>query len=88
MQGGALLLTGELSAVLSADLFVPETPLWALQLRFLEEDGAAFSNADRDEVINDVMNEILGLGPLEPLMKDPSISDIITRFTIGRFFAR
>lgn len=42
-----LLLTGELSAVRSADLFVPETPLWALQLRFLEEDGAAVKKGDR-----------------------------------------
>ncbi len=42
-----LLLTGELSAVRSADLFVPETPLWALQLRFLEEDGAAVRKGDR-----------------------------------------
>ncbi len=44
---GRLLLTGELSAVRSADLFVPETPLWALQLRFLEEDGAAVKRGDR-----------------------------------------
>ncbi len=42
-----LLLTGELAAVRSADLFVPETPLWALQLRFLEEDGAAVKAGDR-----------------------------------------
>ena len=42
-----LLLTGELSAVRSADLFVPETPLWALQLRFLAEDGTAVREGDR-----------------------------------------
>lgn len=42
-----LLLTGEVSAVRSADLFVPETPLWALQLRFLAEDGAAVKKGDR-----------------------------------------
>ncbi len=42
-----ILLTGELSAVRSADLFVPETPLWALQLRFLEDDGAAVRKGDR-----------------------------------------
>ena len=38
--GGRLLLTGEIAAAASADLFVPETPLWALQLRTLAEDGA------------------------------------------------
>ncbi len=42
-----LLLTGELAAVRSADLFVPETPLWELQLRFLEEDGAVVKAGDR-----------------------------------------
>lgn len=42
-----LLLTGELAAVRSVDLFVPETPLWELQLRFLEEDGALVKAGDR-----------------------------------------
>ncbi|MBP7676991.1 MAG: hypothetical protein KBB14_11770, partial [Thermoanaerobaculia bacterium] len=42
-----LLLTGELAALRSADLFVPETPLWELQLRFLEEDGAVVKAGDR-----------------------------------------
>ena len=42
-----LLLTGELAAVRSADLFVPETPLWALQLRYLAEDGAGVKAGDR-----------------------------------------
>ena len=40
-----------------------------LVMQILEEDGAAFSDTDREEVINDVMNEILGLGPLEPLLQ-------------------
>ncbi|MBK6406312.1 MAG: efflux RND transporter periplasmic adaptor subunit [Holophagales bacterium] len=42
-----ILLTGELAAVRSADLFVPETPLWELQLRFLQEDGSAVAAGDR-----------------------------------------
>ncbi|HYN41908.1 MAG TPA: efflux RND transporter periplasmic adaptor subunit [Thermoanaerobaculia bacterium] len=42
-----ILLTGELAAVRSADLFVPETPLWELQLRFLQEDGAAVKAGER-----------------------------------------
>lgn len=43
---GPLLLTGELAAVRSADVFVPETPLWALQLRSLAEDGAPVKAGD------------------------------------------
>lgn len=46
-SGSRVLLTGELAAVRSVDLFVPETPLWELQLRFLEEDGAFVKAGDR-----------------------------------------
>jgi pilus assembly protein CpaF len=35
-------------------------------------------NADaRIRIINEIIDEILGLGPLEPLLKDPTISDIL-----------
>ena len=45
------LLTGELAAVRSADLFVPETPLWALQLRYLAEDGTAVRQGERSRPV-------------------------------------
>jgi len=32
---------------------------------------------ERESLINDVLNELFGLGPLEMLLKDPSISDIL-----------
>lgn len=32
---------------------------------------------ERDELVNQVLDEIFGLGPLEPLLKDPLISDIL-----------
>ena len=32
---------------------------------------------ERDELVNQVLDEIFGLGPLEPLLKDPQISDIL-----------
>lgn len=43
---GRLLLTGEVASASSTDLFVPETPLWALQLRSLAEDGAPVKAGD------------------------------------------
>lgn len=46
-DGDRILLTGELAAVRSADLLVPETPLWELQLRFLQEDGTAVKAGER-----------------------------------------
>ena len=48
-----------------------------LIMQILEEEGALFTDADREEVITDVMHEVLGLGPLEPLLQDPTISDIL-----------
>lgn len=33
--------------------------------------------SDRERLVNDVMDEAFGLGPLEPLLRDPSISDIL-----------
>ena len=35
------------------------------------------SQADRERMIDDIVHETLGLGPLEPLMSDPTISDIL-----------
>ncbi len=32
---------------------------------------------ERDELVNQVLDEIFGLGPLEPLLKDPQVSDIL-----------
>jgi pilus assembly protein CpaF len=32
---------------------------------------------DRDRLINEVLDETFGLGPLEPLMSDPTITDIL-----------
>ncbi len=32
---------------------------------------------EREKIVPDVLDEVLGLGPLEPLIKDPSVSDIL-----------
>jgi len=35
------------------------------------------SNAERERLINEVIDETLGLGPIEPLLRDQSVSDIL-----------
>jgi pilus assembly protein CpaF len=35
------------------------------------------SQADRERLVSEILHETLGLGPLEPLMHDPTISDIL-----------
>ncbi|MEX0585448.1 MAG: CpaF family protein, partial [Pirellulales bacterium] len=39
--------------------------------------GGLLSLADRERLIDELVHETLGLGPLEPLMRDPTISDIL-----------
>lgn len=35
------------------------------------------SQADRERLINEVIDETLGLGPIDPLLRDPTVSDIL-----------
>ncbi len=35
------------------------------------------NEGDRERLINEVIDETLGLGPIEPLLRDPTISDIL-----------
>jgi pilus assembly protein CpaF len=41
------------------------------------EEGIPMTLAERERVIEEILDEVFGLGPLEPLLKDPSISDIL-----------
>ncbi|MFN0195139.1 MAG: CpaF family protein [Planctomycetaceae bacterium] len=41
------------------------------------EHGAGLESVDRERLIDDIMDEVFGLGPLESLMKDKTISDIL-----------
>jgi pilus assembly protein CpaF len=43
----------------------------------LSEETTPLSLMERERLVNEVMDEVLGLGPLEPLLKDPTISDIL-----------
>jgi pilus assembly protein CpaF len=45
--------------------------------KMLVESGAALSTADQRHMILDIQNEVMGLGPLEPLLADPTVSDIL-----------
>ncbi len=43
----------------------------------LNEDGRLLTDADRTRLIEELKNELLGLGPLEPLLHDDDITDIM-----------
>ena len=43
----------------------------------LAQEALPLSTVERDRLVNDVQHELFGLGPLEPLLADPTISDIL-----------
>ena len=45
--------------------------------RLLEEENVAINDIERHTLVRDIQHEMLGLGPLEPLLADASISDIL-----------
>ena len=45
--------------------------------RLLEEERVPMTTAEQTKIVEEVLDEVLGLGPLEPLLKEPSISDIL-----------
>jgi pilus assembly protein CpaF len=45
--------------------------------RLIDEEKTPLSLMEKDRVIEEVLDEVFGLGPLEPLLRDPTISDIL-----------
>jgi pilus assembly protein CpaF len=45
--------------------------------QLLGEQNTPLSAADRDLLAQEVLDEVFGLGPLEPLLNDPTVSDIL-----------
>ena len=42
-----------------------------------EQSNVPLNAEEREKIITEIQDEVLGLGPLEPFMKDPSVSDIL-----------
>ena len=45
--------------------------------RAFDEQASIFSRGERLQIIADICDEILGLGPIEPLLKDSSITEVM-----------
>jgi pilus assembly protein CpaF len=46
-------------------------------LEFIREEATPLSQRERDEIVEQVIYEVTGLGPIEPLFRDKTISDIL-----------
>jgi pilus assembly protein CpaF len=48
-----------------------------LTRRILDEEQVPLTEDDRAQLVREVQHEVFGLGPLEPLLKDPAVCDIL-----------
>jgi pilus assembly protein CpaF len=54
-----------------------EGEIRTLLSQLLTEESAPLSLGERESLFAEVLDDVFGLGPLEPLLRDPSISDIL-----------
>jgi pilus assembly protein CpaF len=60
---------------LTSEQFKHELAL--LVQRIIEEERIVLNQQERHQLVLDIQHEMLGFGPLEPLLSDPTISDIL-----------
>ncbi|HEU4852122.1 MAG TPA: CpaF family protein [Telluria sp.] len=60
---------------LTSEQFKHELAL--LVARIIEEERIVLNQQERHNLVLDIQHEMLGFGPLEPLLSDPSVSDIL-----------
>jgi pilus assembly protein CpaF len=66
-----------LEALAQADRARAESEIRTLLHELLSEEGAPLSLSEREVLFGEILDDVFGLGPLEPLLRDPSISDIL-----------
>src|SRR6186997_2785677 len=66
-----------LEALASADRSRAEGEIKTLLFELIADEGIPLSMSERESFFADVIDEVFGLGPLEPLLRDPTVSDIL-----------
>jgi pilus assembly protein CpaF len=66
-----------LEALANADRSRAEGEIRSLLGLLLSEESTPLSLAERETLFAEVLDDVFGLGPLEPLLRDPQISDIL-----------
>jgi pilus assembly protein CpaF len=72
-----LLRCGNLEALVALPDDRQRAAIRTALVRLLEQESAALNFLEQRQIIDDVLHEVFGLGPLEPLLQDPTISDIL-----------
>jgi len=66
-----------LEALASIDNQRMRTEVRQALVSLMDGESTLLSSIDKQQVIDEVLDEVFGLGPLEPLLEDPTISDIL-----------
>jgi pilus assembly protein CpaF len=66
-----------LEALANAERARAESEIRQLLFELLSEEGTPLSMNEREQILSDVIDEVFGLGPLEPLLRDPTVNDIL-----------
>lgn len=69
--------TLDLSVVAQLDEELLKVELTKLVHELLEKESVPLSMKEREQLIADIQHEVMGLGPLEPLVKDQTVNDIL-----------
>ena len=67
----------DLTIVSKLDPDLLKTELSNLVEHLLEQESAPLNSREREQLISVIQNEVMGLGPIEPLVQDPTINDIL-----------
>ena len=72
-----LLTRLNLEALAQSDRSRAESEIRALLGQLLSEETTPISLTERETLFSEVLDDVFGLGPLEPLLRDPGINDIL-----------
>src|SRR5437762_11783598 len=45
--------------------------------KFIDEEGVVVTRVERQKMLESILDEILGFGPIEPLLKDDTITEVM-----------
>jgi pilus assembly protein CpaF len=66
-----------LEALANADRGRAESEIKTLVNELLAEESMPISMGERDVLYGELIDEVFGLGPLEPILRDPGVNDIL-----------
>ena len=67
----------DLDTVGRLDIREASAQLRTVIVQLIDEQATPLSQRDREQLAEEILHEVHGLGPIEPLMRDPEVSDIL-----------